>query len=416
MPRKIFLLTLFLLAPTFVYAETAVDAYQSAHDCYVSLLQDAAAQKYRENWENCIGQFREVVKRYSRHDKGEDAKYSLGRLYEELAANSKNQADWLKAVKEYESFARQYARSKMADDAYFRAACIHWEQLQNKDAAEKNLHRVIKFYKTGDKAGEASKYLEAVEAGIILKETAPKDEPPAAISAKPLKTFIVVIDPGHGGSDTGAIGPSGTKEKDLTLSLSKKIAAELKEQLKNVQVFLTRDSEATLTLDDRVKFANRRKADFFISVHANASTSKKAHGIQTYYLNNASDEAASRLAAQENKNSGRSVSDLEKIISTMIQTASTEESRELAKTIHKGVVSGLSAKYQGISDQKVRSALFYVLVGVQCPSILLETSYISNRKEEKRLGSKDYQINIARAVAKGLREHLKVRKNLATNI
>lgn len=392
------------------FAETADQAYNSAHECYVSLRGDAGAQKLREPWKRCIKLFETVRKKYARSLEGAEAQYSLGRLYEELAFNSKNLADWKRSVKEYESFARAYSTNKMADDAYFRAACIEWEKLNDEGAARKDLIKVIKHYKNGDKAGEARKYLEAVDAGTPMNETVLKVSvvkvPPRKIESK-VKPVIVVLDPGHGGNDTGAIGPDGVKEKDLTLPISKKIAAELKKQIEGVQVYLTRNEDKTLDLGERVKFANKKKADYFISVHANASKSRKDRGIQTYYLNNASDEASERLASQENKYAGRKTSNLEKIIATMLQNEATDGSRALAGSVHKKIVSNLSKKYSGIEDDKVRSALFYVLVGVKCPSILVETSYMSNPKEEKRLKTDAYQRIIAASVAAGLNDNIK---------
>jgi len=392
------------------FAETADQAYNSAHECYANLRGDAGAQKLREPWERCIRLFEMVRKKYARSPEGAEAQYSLGRLYEELAFNSKNLADWKRSVKEYGSFARAYSTNKLADDAYFRAACIEWEKLNDKNGAKKDLIKVIKYYKNGDKAGEAKKYLEAVDAGTPMNET---DLKAAVVKVPPRKTenkaksIIVVLDPGHGGNDTGAIGPDGVKEKDLTLPISQKIAAELKKQIEGVQVYLTRNEDKTLDLGERVRFADKKKADYFISVHANASKSGKERGIQTYYLNNASDEASERLASQENKYAGRKTSNLEKIIATMLQNEATDGSRALAGSVHKKIVSSLSKKYSDIEDDKVRSALFYVLVGVKCPSILVETSYISNPKEEKRLKTDAYQRIIAASVAGGLYDNIK---------
>lgn len=405
------------LLPYSSYAETAENAYKEARDCYTSLRSDASAQRKREPWERCIAKFERVKRDFSRRPEGADAQYSLGRLFGELASNSKNPADWKRAVKEYRSFATAFPTSTMADDAYFEAAVIEWERLHDKDAAKRDLLKVIKHYRNGDKAGAASKYLKDVEAGrapddsTMIKEEPSKNKAQKIRSRGAERPLTIVLDPGHGGSDTGAIGPDGVEEKDLTLAISKKTASELKKRFTGARVYLTRDDDRTLTLDERVRFANRKRADYFISIHANASRHKKESGIQTYYLNNATDSAAERLAAQENRNAGRDVGDLEKIIATMIQNESTVESQELARSVHKSLIDTLSRDYSGIVDQKVRSALFYVLVGVKCPSILVETSYISNPREEKRLKTEKYQNAIAGAISAGLQRHVDVRKN-----
>ncbi|MBI2341384.1 MAG: N-acetylmuramoyl-L-alanine amidase [Deltaproteobacteria bacterium] len=392
-------LSLIISAGGHAFSKTE-ETYENAHNCYVDLKADPEARKLRQSWEKCIDLFERVARQDRRIESGADAKFSLGKLYEELAENSKNQSDWLKAAKEYESFARQYSRNSKADDAYFGAGKIYWLRLNDKANSKRCFSRVVKFYKKGDKAAEANKYLAALETGIL-----PKDADAVSQAGSIQEAVTIVIDPGHGGKDAGAIGPKGTEKKDVTLSLSKKLAEQIKNDIKGAKVFLTRGNDATLTLDDRVKFANKKRADLFISIHANAAVSKKQRGVQTYFLNNASDDAARRQA-----------SDLEKIISTMIQNASTEESRILAKSVHHRLVKDLSGKYSGVADQKVRSAMFYVLVGVKCPSILVETSYVSNPKEEARLNNKDYQATIAKAVAKGLDEHLKSKKSLAINL
>lgn len=410
MKKTLFIfLTILLFSPK-LFADDRDLAYQSARDCYENLKGSTELQKRRDAWENCISQFKKVYVKFGRTNKGEEAKYSLGKLYEELAQNSKNRADWRKAVSEYESFARQYSRSALADDAYFRSAKIHWEEFGNKRYAVRNLSKVVKFYKNSDMAETAERYLEAVEKGTVPKDSAASPVKTSGI----VKPRLIVIDPGHGGSDTGAIGPKGVKEKEVTLDIAKKLAAELR--LKGMSVFLTRDSDKTLTLADRTKFANSKDADLFISIHANASVSKKQRGVQTYFLNNATDEASLRLAEQENKNLGRKASDLEKIIATMIQTESTEDSKELARAVHKNIVASLSKKYNGINDQHVRSALFYVLVGVKCPSILVETSYISNPKEEARLIDKSYQNLLADAISNGVKSFSSKQKDVAGNL
>lgn len=408
---KYLIVAILLLVPAGLKAAPATDAYKEAHDCYEDLRGDPNAQKLRESWEECITQFEGVARKYGRSEEGADAKFSLGRLFEELAENSKNQMDWNRAVKEYHAFAGQYPRNSMADDAYLSAAKIEWERFQDKENAKKDLIKIIKFYKNGDQAGEAKRYLEMVEKGTV-----PVPVKKGEGDVRPEERFTIVIDPGHGGSDTGAIGPGGTEEKDITLRLSKRLAARIQKEMKQTKVLLTRGSDKTLTLDDRVKFTNDNHADLFVSVHANASTSKEQSGVQTYYLNNASDKAAERLAAQENKNVGRKLSDLDQIISTMVQNASTEESRELARLVHKSMVSGLSRKYSGVADQNVRSALFYVLVGVKCPSILVETSYLSNPKEEKRLKDDKYRSAVADSIADGVRQYVKMKKAMAMDI
>ncbi len=227
------------------------------------------------------------------------------------------------------------------------------------------------------------------------------------VNARSKKSFRVVIDPGHGGKDPGAIGPRGTKEKDITLKISKRLARELKKK-KGVKVYLTRSRDKSLTLEERSAFAIKKRADLFISVHVNASRRKGSRGISTYYLNNATDRAAARLAKQENRAAGKKLSDVEHILSTMLQNHDTAESSQLAHDIQKSMMKRMSARYPNVTDRGVRSALFYVLVGAKCPAVLLETSFISNPLEERRLRLGHYRDHLAIGAAQGVSEYIKL--------
>lgn len=230
---------------------------------------------------------------------------------------------------------------------------------------------------------------------------------------KSSKQLVVVIDPGHGGDDEGAVGPTGLKEKDIVLQIAKRLGWQLRNKY-GMDVNYTRIDDRTISLDDRNAIANSFECDLFISIHANAAESNKLDGYQTFFLNNATDEASRRLASRENASLGKSMGDLEQIILTMMQNANTDESRLLAKSVHKNVLSDMS-KY-GLKDRGVRSALFYVLVGAKCPAILIETSFISNPEEEKKLMEPQYQEKIARSVASGIHEYLTKRNELKTNL
>jgi len=220
------------------------------------------------------------------------------------------------------------------------------------------------------------------------------------------KPFVVVVDPGHGGGDPGAIGPGGSKEKDVTLALSRRLAGKLKE-LPGAKVYLTRSDDRDLTLEERNALAVSKKADLFISVHANASTDRRMSGIETYYLNNATDEAAAKLARRENRASRKKLSDVEHILSTMLQNYDAAESRLLAGDVQGSLVDRMGKRYKGVKNRRVRSAMFYVLVGAKCPAILVETSFISNPREEKRLRERPYQEDIAESIATGVQKYIK---------
>ncbi len=216
---------------------------------------------------------------------------------------------------------------------------------------------------------------------------------------------IVVIDPGHGGKDPGALSKFGIREKNLVLSLSKKLAVVLRKKMK-AQVFLTRHNDRFITLANRNRIANQKQCDLFLSIHANAAKSPKVDGLEIYYLNKATDKASQKLAHRENEGSPKPEKELEAIVSDLIQTASTEESSELAGRVQKSFVRHLQKKYE-IQDIHVKTALFYVLVGAKCPSLLVETGFITNKQEAKRLKSKDYQQALVSAIASGIEDYWK---------
>lgn len=226
-----------------------------------------------------------------------------------------------------------------------------------------------------------------------------------------LKVRKVVIDAGHGGHDTGAIGPTGVREKDVTLAIAKRVAEKL--EASGIEVQLTREDDTFVRLEDRAKMANEARGDLFISIHCNAAPSRKLRGVETYTLNTASDRYSIRLAARENSSSVKRISDLQFILADLATKAHTEESRRLAERVQESLVSRLSARYRPVKDLGTKEALFYVLLGTKMPSILVETSFLSNPVEEKRLSSKAYQEHVAAAIAGGVQDFLGNRLRLA---
>ncbi|MGE6759068.1 N-acetylmuramoyl-L-alanine amidase [Corallococcus interemptor] len=226
-----------------------------------------------------------------------------------------------------------------------------------------------------------------------------------------LKVRRVVIDAGHGGHDSGAIGKAGTKEKDVALAISKKVADGLRE--KGLEVVLTRDDDTFIRLEDRAKLANEAHGDLFISVHCNSAATHKLRGIETYTLNTSADRYSIRLAARENASSEKGISDLQFILADLATKANTEESSRLANAVQHNLVTGLSGKYDGIKDLGHKEALFYVLLGAKMPAILVETSFLSHSEEEKRLASERYQDDVAKNIVLGVEEFLGDRRRVA---
>ena len=231
-----------------------------------------------------------------------------------------------------------------------------------------------------------------------------------------LRVHRVVIDAGHGGHDTGAIGPSGIREKDITLALAKLVKDKLAIELPDVEVLMTRDDDRTLALQDRTNTANSAAADLFISIHCNASPLRRVRGVQTYYLNITHDRYAMRLAARENAELGDgSISDLDFILADLAMKSNVDDSVRLGRSVQKAMMTKLHASWPDVPDLGLKHALFYVLMGNRMPSILVETSFLSNKIEERRLASSEYQDAIANGVVDGVRAFVADRQAFFTS-
>ncbi len=215
-----------------------------------------------------------------------------------------------------------------------------------------------------------------------------------------LMAKTIVIDPGHGGKDPGALGDSAIQEKGIVLSISEKLKEVL--TAKGYTVLMTRDANRFIPLKERTQFATRHKADLFLSIHANASESPQAKGIETYYLDvSSTDKASERIAARENANSGYSIQELESLLKEIIQESKSEDSRRLAEHVQRRLV-----QTTGAVDRGVKHARFVVLIGTKVPAILIETGFVSNSRERQKLTTTVYQSKIAAAIAEGVDEFL----------
>ena len=233
---------------------------------------------------------------------------------------------------------------------------------------------------------------------------------PTSALAKQLALGVsrIVIDPGHGGRDYGAPGYlRGVHEKDIVLQISRRLAQMIRKEMKS-DVHLTRNSDKFLTLEERTAIANTKNADLFISIHTNSNRDRRAYGIETYFLNLATDDEAIRVAAMENATSTKNISDLQTILSDLMQNAKINESSRLAGYVQGSMVRHLRNKrYSRIKDKGVKQAPFYVLLGAQMPAILVETSFISNPRECKRLVNPRYQERLCEAIIKGIKTYIK---------
>jgi N-acetylmuramoyl-L-alanine amidase len=224
----------------------------------------------------------------------------------------------------------------------------------------------------------------------------------------------VALDPGHGGEDGGALGPTGLAEKDVALDIAHRVAPVLAHELK-IDTLLTRDSDVFVPLDERTARANAFHADLFISIHCNATEDGEAHGVQTYVLDEAreSDKAAMRLAAAENsiriKGKPVDIARLDEetatIVAGMGSPGLTTESIQFATLLQRSAMASLSERYPDTLDGGIRRAGFFVLVGADMPAVLFETSFISNSQEESRLSTADYRQKMADSIVNAIRAY-----------
>ena len=261
----------------------------------------------------------------------------------------------------------------------------------------------------GERKTEISRAREPILAP--LPETAAVKPAPVEESAKVVKKPAIgkirriVVDPGHGGHDPGAQGANGTREKDIVLQIALRLAHKLREEL-GLDVVLTRSTDVFIELQERTAIANKVGADLFVSIHANASLNRNASGIETYYLNLAKTEKVAQLAAKENGTSLEKVSILQAVLFDLMANYKLNDSAHLADEVQKAVYRKVGGSYSGVKNLGVKQGPFYVLVGATMPSILVETAFVSNDREEARLNDPNYQECTAAGIFEGIREYI----------
>jgi N-acetylmuramoyl-L-alanine amidase len=271
--------------------------------------------------------------------------------------------------------------------------------------------------RTKETAANTEPKVEVVSPREKKSRRARKEEEPEVRPAQPLlngdrsliralglKIGKIVIDAGHGGHDTGTVGPNGLQEKDLVLDVATRLGKLLETKL-GAEVIYTRDDDTFVPLESRTAIANKNEADLFISVHANSSRDPKARGVETYYLNFTSNPEALEVAARENAVSQKSVYELQDLVKKIALREKIDESREFAADVQKALHSGLAAKAPGMRDRGVKKAPFVVLIGANMPSILAEVSFVSNPQDAKRMTTPGHRQRIAESLYKGVAQY-----------
>ena len=222
-----------------------------------------------------------------------------------------------------------------------------------------------------------------------------------------LSVRTIVIDPGHGGDETGAVGPGGTMEKTVTLDVARRLRRRLEGH--GYRVLMTREGDEDVSLQDRVAFANTHAADLFISVHINALPVERVRSVETYYFGQPADGPSLRIAERENRYADLTVSAFNDLMENTRSTLRLQESKELATSIQKNLYRNIRKINRDVSDWGVKTAPFVVLLGVEAPSVLAEIAVITNRAEEAQLGRSAHRENLAMFLEQGIADYLNAR-------
>jgi N-acetylmuramoyl-L-alanine amidase len=272
------------------------------------------------------------------------------------------------------------------------------EATTTKSAA--SLHRRKSVSDTADLRHESS--MESRDETREARPTAGGDR--SLIRALGLKIGKIVIDAGHGGHDTGTIGPNGLLEKDVVLDVAKRLGRLLETRL-GAEVIYTRKDDTFVPLETRTAIANQERADLFISIHANSSHDSDARGVETYYLNFTSSPEALEVAARENAVSEKSIHELQDLVKKIALKEKIDESREFAGDVQQSLYGGLSLNSAGIRNRGIKKAPFIVLIGANMPSILAEISFVSNPTDERKMETSEHRQRIAESLYRGISKY-----------
>ncbi len=231
-----------------------------------------------------------------------------------------------------------------------------------------------------------------------------------------LKIGRIVIDPGHGGHDTGTIGATGLMEKDLCLDVALRLGKIIEQRLPGANVVYTRSDDTFVPLEERTSIANQAKADLFISIHANSSRDHAARGIETYYLNLKGSAEAMEVAARENATAQEGVHDLQDLVKRIARTEKIDESKELAEDIQDSLSKRIQKSSRTVRNRGVRKAPFVVLIGADMPSILTEISFLSNPADEQLLKKPEQRQKVAEGLYQGVVSYLQSMNSVTVNL
>ena len=355
-----------------------------------SNLEDTAA------WEIAARRLEAFAERFPDNSNSPQALFNASIAWEELYKKGAAGASLRDAMACLNRLIEKYGESSYADDALVRKGDLLRVYFGRLDEAEYAYRWVVARYPKSD-------MYEAARLRLGLSSGAEGERWERASAKAATGEKLVVLDAGHGGEDFGACGVGGLLEKDVSLAVALDLKNLLEAQ-KIARVELTRSADDFIPLERRVETANRLGADLFVSLHTNASVDGKLSGLQVFYFDEASDEASSKLAARENQASpeGAMNGELQAILQDMMLDAKRGKSALLANAVHRSSVARLKGKWNSIRDLGVRKAPFFVLAGVNMPSILVEMFFVDNSDEGALLAKKEFRHELALGMLDGI--------------
>lgn len=438
-------------------ADDMEKAYTKAKKSYQGLIESDQQRLFRHNWQRVITTFLTLGSSYPQHERAAVAAYMAAKACHGLYLASGLEIDARWAIDLYTEVARNYPQDTLADDSLYQAGNIERQAFNANDRADKLYGQILSTYPQGDMVDKArleisdpghvtepdasvsissegtpssatvGGEINVSQNGVAIPQNMNQQSMGTSIGSMSARTdnrsisgikipgaglHCIVVDPGHGGKDPGAVGPGGVQEKDVALAMARLLAKRLREEL-GCKVLLSRDRDRYLSLEERALFANSVDADLFISIHANSAPTEEAYGIETYSLNYSKNDQAAAVVARENKTSLKEVGDLELILFDLMANSKIFESNRLAIEIQRNLVGKLNVHYDEVKNLGVRQGPFHVLLGATMPSVLIEAGFISNEREERRLNSTEYQEYVVDGIAAGVLRYAKERMLMA---
>ncbi|RMG39903.1 MAG: N-acetylmuramoyl-L-alanine amidase [Candidatus Dadabacteria bacterium] len=389
------------------FADSAGLVIEQLNKKYFSLRNTDTDVRRLQEWKSLAAELQSFAERFSESSEAAFALQKTAIIYQQIFRHYGKREALDRAIKLLKKVQQQYPRHDIADDVLVQAGDIYLYELRMPEQADKFYRKVIVSYPDSDMYSVAVSRRKQLLVGRVSRERVKSRNKTERRQAVNKHRPVIVIDPGHGGEDLGARGVGGLLEKDVVLAVALELKKLLSKRL-NAIVRLTRSRDVFIPLAERTNLANDFEADLFISLHVNASRSKKLTGFETYYLDNTNDKSSRKLAERENASMSfeGEQGDLQFILSDLIQNAKLEESIMLAHTVNDATYNFIKKKWPVKNNLGVKKAPFYVLVGAHMPCILVEMFFIDNKQNGLLLAKREFRKDLAWGLFNGIKKYL----------